>query len=181
MTRRREVTAEEKALFRAHVGEVRRITAARAESAPRRPAPIPRQRQADEAQVMDELTTLEYDPASLETGDELLYRGAGLQDRQFRRLRRGQFRVEGQLDLHGYTAEAARVAVAAFLTHSRQGGRRCVRIIHGKGRGSRNGRPVLKAQVNHWLRQRRDVLGFCSTLPADGGTGAVYVLLKKDA
>lgn len=181
MTHRREVTAEEKALFRAHVGEVRRITAARADdSAPRRPAPIPRQRLADEALVLDELTTLEFDPADMETGDELLYRGDGLQDRQFRRLRRGQFRVDGQLDLHGYTAEAARVAVAGFLTQARQGGRRCVRIIHGKGRGSRNGRPVLKVQVNHWLRQRRDVLGFCSTLPADGGTGAVYVLLKKD-
>lgn len=180
MTRRREVTAEDKALFRAHAGEVRRITVHRVESAPRRPAPVPRQRLADEERVIDELTTLEFDPGIMETGDELLYRGQGLQDRQFRRLRRGQYRIEGQLDLHGFTADAARVAVAGFLTRARLDGRRCVRIIHGKGRGSRNGRPVLKTQVNHWLRQRRDVLGFCSALSTDGGTGAVYVLLKRD-
>jgi DNA-nicking Smr family endonuclease len=180
MTRRREVTAEDRALFRAHVGEVRHVTTRRAESTPRRPAPIPRQRLADEEQVLDELTTLEFDPGNMETGEELLYRGQGLQDRQFRRLRRGQYRIEGQLDLHGFTADAARVAVAGFLTHARQDGRRCVRIIHGKGRGSRHGRPVLKTQVNHWLRQRRDVLGFCSALATDGGTGAVYVLLKRD-
>lgn len=181
MTRRRDISAEDRALFRAHVGEVRRIPAQRADSVPRRPAPVPRQRLADDAQVLDELTTLEFDPADMETGEELLYRGQGLQERQFRRLRRGQFRVEGELDLHGLTADVARGQVAEFLTLSRRAGRRCVRIIHGKGRGSRNGRPVLKTQVNHWLRQRRDVIAFCSALPADGGTGAVYVLLARES
>ncbi len=182
MASRRDVSAEDRALFRAHVGEVRRVAVTpRTDSAARRPAPVPRQRHADEARVVDELTTLEFDPADMETGEELLYRGQGLQDRQFRRLRRGQYTIQGQLDLHGFTADAARHAVSVFLTRSRQDGRRCVRIIHGKGRGSRSGRPVLKVQVNHWLRQRRDVLGFCSALPADGGTGAVYVLLKRES
>ena len=179
MARNRDISAEDKALFRAHVGKVRRIRTDQAPMKPKRPAPIPRQTLADEQQVLEDLASLEFDPAEVETGEELLYRGAGLQDRQFRRLRRGQFRVEGELDLHGFTADAARLAVAGFLTRSRQEGKRCVRIIHGKGRGSRNGRPVLKTRVHHWLRQRQDVLGFSSALPADGGTGAVYVLLKK--
>lgn len=181
MARNRDISAEDKALFRAHMGNVRRIRADQAASAPRRPTPVPRQAQADENLVLEELASLslEFDPAELETGDELLYRGPGLQDRQFRRLRRGQFRIDGELDLHGFTADAARLAVAGFLTRSRQDGRRCVRIVHGKGRGSRQGRPVLKTRVHHWLRQRKDVMGFCSALPSDGGTGAVYVLLRK--
>ncbi len=179
MARNRDISAEDKALFRAHVGKVRPVEANQAPVKPRPPAPIPRQTLADELQVLEDLASLEFDPADVETGEELLYRGAGLQDRQFRRLRRGQFRVEGELDLHGFTADAARLAVAGFLMRSRQEGKRCVRIIHGKGRGSRNGRPVLKTRVHHWLRQRQDVLGFSSALPVDGGTGAVYVLLKK--
>jgi DNA-nicking Smr family endonuclease len=179
MTRRREISAEDRALFRAHVGAVRQVRADRADSPPRRPPPVPRQRLADEEKVIDDLSTLDFDPGDIETGEELLFRGPGLRDRQFRRLRRGQYRVDGHLDLHGFTAEAARAAVAAFLTVSRREGKRCVRIVHGKGRGSRNGRPVLKTRIHHWLRQRADVLGFCSALPPDGGTGAVYVLLRK--
>ncbi|MBI1731613.1 MAG: Smr/MutS family protein [Gammaproteobacteria bacterium] len=179
MGRKRDINAEDQALFRDHVGKVRRIHAPPPVSAARRPAPIPLQTLADERQVMHEIGSTEFDPAELETGEELLYRAPGLQDRQFRRLRRGQFRVEAELDLHGFTADAARLALAGFLTRSRQEGKRCVRIIHGKGRRSHQGRPVLKTRVHHWLRQRRDVLGFCSALPPDGGTGAVYVLLKR--
>ena len=180
MARNNDISAEDKALFRAHVGKVGRIRIkVQASIKPKPPAPIPHQTLADEQQVLEDLASLEFDPAEIETGEELLYRGAGLQDRQFRRLRRGQFRIEGELDLHGFTADAARLAVATFLTRARQAGKRCLRIIHGKGRGSRNGRPVLKTRVHFWLRQRRDVLGFSSALPADGGTGAVYVLLKK--
>ncbi len=179
MARNRDISAEDKALFRAHVGKVRPVRTDQAPIKPRPPAPVPLQTLADEQQVMEDLGSLDFDPAEIETGEELLYRGTGLQDRQFRRLRRGQFRIEGELDLHGFTADAARLAVATFLTRARQAGNRCVRIIHGKGRGSRNGRPVLKTRVHFWLRQRRDVLGFSSALPADGGTGAVYVLLKK--
>ncbi len=180
MVRNRDISEADKALFRAHVGKVGRIRAnSKVSTKPRPPPPIPRQTLADEELVLEEMASLEFDPAEIETGEELLHRGPGLQDRQFRRLRRGQFRVEGELDLHGFTADAAHLAVAGFLTRARKEGKRCVRIIHGKGRGSRHGRPVLKTRVHFWLRQRKDVLGFSSAVPTDGGTGAVYVLLKK--
>jgi DNA-nicking Smr family endonuclease len=179
MTGKCHIDPDDSALFRHSVGPVRRIHAHPPVGTGRRPAPIPSQRLADERQVLNEMGSLEFDPADIETGDEILHRGAGLQDRQFRRLRRGQFRIEGELDLHGFTADAARTAVAAFIARARQDGKRCVRIIHGKGRRSHQGRPVLKTRVQHWLRQRSDVLGYCSALPADGGTGAVYVLLKR--
>ena len=114
MARNRDISAEDKALFRANVGKVRRIRTDQASVKPRPPDPIPRQTLAEEQQVLEDLGSLDFDPAEMETGEELLYRGAGLQDRQFRRLRRGQFRVEGELDLHGYTADAARLAVAGL-------------------------------------------------------------------
>jgi len=87
--------------------------------------------------------------------------------------------VEAQLDLHGLTAAQARAALATFLRDCRIHGLRCVRIIHGKGRGSHNRQPVLKGKVNHWLRQRDEVLAFCTARPVDGGGGAVYTLLKR--
>jgi DNA-nicking Smr family endonuclease len=179
MARRSDIDPEDRTLFRDSVGRVRRIHAHPPVGASRRPAPIPHQKLADERQVMNEMGSLEFDPAEVETGEELLYRGPGLQDRQFRRLRRGQFRTEGELDLHGFNAESAREAVSGFITRARLEGKRCVRIVHGKGRRSHQGRPVLKTRVHHWLQQRHDVLGFCSALPVDGGTGAVYVLLKR--
>jgi DNA-nicking Smr family endonuclease len=87
--------------------------------------------------------------------------------------------VEGELDLHGLTSEEAREAVGDFIAAARRAGRRCVRIIHGKGRRSRHGKPVLKTGLQRWLRQRKDVLAFCPARASDGGTGAAYVLIRK--
>ena len=103
----------------------------------------------------------------------------GLQQRVLRKLRRGQFAIEAELDLHGYIVPEAREALAVFLRDAQLTGKRCVRIIHGKGLGAEGRLPVLKIKVNSWLRQKDQVLAFCSTRPQDGGTGAVYVLLKK--
>ena len=140
--------------------------------------PVAQQRQRDEQEVVASLLSDEYCP-DIETGEELLYVGGGLQQRVLRKLRRGQFAIEAELDLHGYIVPEAREALAVFLRDALQAGKRCVRIIHGKGLGAEGRLPVLKIKVNSWLRQKDQVLAFCSARPQDGGTGAVYVLLKK--
>jgi DNA-nicking Smr family endonuclease len=140
---------------------------------------VPRNTLADEQEVLDEMLHGGPDPVDVEIGDELLYRAPGLQDRVFRKLRRGHYVVEGELDLHGLTAEEAHKAVSGFIAAARRSGRRCVRIIHGKGLGSRQGKPVLKTRLNYWLRQRKDVLAFCPARASDGGTGAAYVLIRS--
>jgi DNA-nicking Smr family endonuclease len=165
-------------LFREAVGPVRHVSDGRHRHEPPPPPPVPSQRRLDEQQVLRELLSDGIDPADLETGEELLYLRPGLPHALLRRLRRGQFSVGPALDLHGLTADEARCALSGFLQDARRSGARCVRIIHGKGNRSRLGRPVLKQKVSHWLRQRDEVLAFCSARPVDGGTGAVYVLLK---
>jgi DNA-nicking Smr family endonuclease len=87
--------------------------------------------------------------------------------------------VEAELDLHGKTAREARRAIVGFLETCREQGRRCVRVIHGKGQGSREGRAVIKWEVDRWLREHDQVMAFSSARPRDGGTGALYVLLRR--
>jgi DNA-nicking Smr family endonuclease len=165
-------------LFRQTFADVRRAPEAGHVSPLKRPPP-PRavHREADDLAVMAELLAT-ADPDDFECGDTLLHRTDGVQDAVIRRLRRGQYRVERVLDLHGLNRHRARVEVVAFLAGCQRDDLRCVRIIHGKGNGSPNTGPVLKAHVDSWLRKRRDVLAFCSARPADGGTGAIYVLLR---
>ncbi|MEJ2142602.1 MAG: Smr/MutS family protein [Gammaproteobacteria bacterium] len=145
----------------------------------RRPAPHPRQQELDDQQVLQDMMSDPYDLTEVETGEELSFCRAGVQHKTFRKLRRGEFALEAELDLHGKTVDEARMAITGFLPKCQQQGLRCIRIIHGKGHGSFNKQPVLKTYVNHWLRQRDEVLAFCSARPADGGTGAIYLLLKK--
>ena len=111
-------------------------------------------------------------------GDALSFQRAGVRTQVVRRLRRGLIPIEGELDLHGLSQAAARYQLAEFLTYSRGTGRRCVRIIHGKGYRSGARGPVLKAAVDLWLRRHPDVMAFTSARALDGGTGAVYVLLR---
>jgi DNA-nicking Smr family endonuclease len=135
------------------------------------------QREADERAVLDEL--LAHDPEEFpETGEHLSYRAEGLQESAFRRLRRGTYRVEAELDLHGMNSEQAKVALHDFLVDALGQGLRCVRIIHGKGLRSSHQGPVLKARVDRWLRRTKQVLAFVSARPHHGGTGAIYVLLR---
>jgi len=135
------------------------------------------QREADERAVLDEL--LEHDPEEFaETGEGLMYRAPGLQESAFRRLRRGTYRIEAELDLHGMNSERAKVALHQFLAESIAQGLRCVRVIHGKGLRSSHQGPVLKQRVDRWLRRTKHVLAFVSARPQHGGTGAVYVLLR---
>ncbi len=115
----------------------------------------------------------------VKTGDELSFCRPGLQKRVFQDLRRGRLEIEMELDLHGLTARHAHSVLEQFIRDCHKAHARCIRIIHGKGYGSEDRQPVLKQKVNYWLRQRQDVLAFCSATSRDGGTGAVYVLLRS--
>ena len=143
-----------------------------------RPKPRARFRRAAEQEVLAESLAGLPDPDEPLLGEGLFYAKPGVQDRVLRKLRRGHYSVGAELDLHGLRAEDARAALAEFLRHVRGRRVRCVRIIHGKGYRSGPRGPVLKQKLNGWLRQRDEVLAFCSARPADGGTGAVYVLLS---
>lgn len=169
----------ERRLFRDAVADVRRLHNDRAESHRPRPSPRPRQREADERAVMEALLDPPPDPAEVETGEELAYARPGVQKAVMRRLRRGHYPPRAHLDLHGKTRREAYQALVAFLEEARARGQHCVRVIHGKGRGSGTRQPVLKVAVDHWLRRRDEVLAFASAPATDGGTGAVYVLLRQ--
>lgn len=165
--------------FRSQMAGVRpRATPSRVAPERAPPPPRPLSREADERAVLEELLRGPIEPDTLECGDTLLYRAAGVQDAVVRRLRRGSYRVGADVDLHGLNRNAAQLAVNEFLAACQDRGVRCVRIVHGKGNGSPNTGPVIKALLDGWLRRRSDVIAFCSARPADGGTGAVYVLLR---
>jgi DNA-nicking Smr family endonuclease len=119
------------------------------------------------------------DPALLETGDELSFKRDGIPDTVLKKLRRGEYVVDAELDLHGMNAADARNAMKDFLMNALSSHMRCIRIVHGKGRRSGPRGPVLKNLVNRWLRQIDAVVAFGSARPNDGGSGAVYVLLRN--
>ncbi len=177
--RSKGISREDAHLFREAVKDARPLVQERTTPHHRRPRPVPQQRLADERRVVDEMLSEPIDTAELETGDELLFARAGLQHSVLRKLRRGQFSIGAELDLHGLTVTESRTALVEFLHACRERNIRCVRIIHGKGNRSLHREPVLKIRVNHWLRQRDEVLAFCSARPVDGGTGAIYVLLRR--
>ncbi len=161
------------------VGGVRPLKQDRITPPLKKRKPVPEQTLRDQRAVMDSLLSDDYEPAEVETGEELLYSRPGLQHSVMHKLRRGQYAIEAQLDLHGNTVPEARERVSAFIREMQAQDRRCVRIIHGKGKSSTGKLPVLKGKVNAWLRQKDEVLGFCSARPSDGGTGAIYVLLRS--
>ncbi|MDD3530248.1 MAG: Smr/MutS family protein [Gallionellaceae bacterium] len=143
---------------------------------PRLP-PLPLSLLRDQREVILESMS---DPVRLD-GDieqDSSYVRPGLSRQTLRRLRRGEWHIQAELDLHGLTKVEAKYELAEFLHECKRRGGRCVRIIHGKGLGSPNREPVLKLHVRHWLAQRDEVLAFVSARPADGGDGAVVVLLK---
>jgi DNA-nicking Smr family endonuclease len=152
-----------------------------AHSTPERPRPPARarQRERDEAAVLAESISDEFDAESLlETDDALSFRRHGIGPDVVRKLRRGVWVLQGELDLHGLRRDEARERLAGFLRESARAGLRCVRIVHGKGHGSPGREPVLKAKVKSWLAQRVEVLAFTHARPADGGHGALIVLLQ---
>lgn len=146
---------------------------------PEPPPPIPLQLIRDEKQALADSLSDDYIPAhELESGEELLYLREGHSPDILRKLRRGHWVIQEQLDLHGMLVDEARVYVAEFLTQCKKRGVRCVRIIHGKGLGSKNREPVLKNKLRSWLMQRDEVIAYAQARQVDGGSGAVVVLLK---
>jgi DNA-nicking Smr family endonuclease len=144
-----------------------------------RQAPLPRERLREErAALAESLGPIDSDDA-IESGEELAFLRPGLSPRLLRRLRRGHWTVEASLDLHGMNRAEAAVAVGGFLRRCRARRLGCVRIVHGRGLGSRNREPVLKGKVYHWLKMRDEVLAFSQAPAAHGGSGAVLVLLKS--
>lgn len=158
--------------FREAMADVAPIDAQRASPYHRRRRPEPLHLPVGD-EPADELADL-----TIETGDFLEFRRPGIQHRLFHDLQRGLIEADATLDLHGLRVREARQALLRFLAQGLAADRRCVRIIHGKGRGSDTQQPVLKQKVNQWLRQRDEVLAFVSAPRWDGGTGAVYVLLS---
>jgi len=147
-----------------------------------KPPPIPFQRMADEAMVLDELLRRPIALEDrLEIGDEPSYLRPTLPRQLLRDLRRGRWIIQGELDLHGATRDEARAMIAAFLDQSRKRDQRVVRIIHGRGLRSPGKLGVLKQLVRGWLTQRDEVLAYCQARPQDGGEGALLVLLKAAA
>ena len=171
---------DEPDLFRKAVGKIRPVKQDKIHPHRKRRKPVPDQTLRDQREVMQSLLSDEYEPVEdIETGEELFYSRPGLQHTVIRKLKRGQYAIEAELDLHGATVPQAREAVDSFLKNARERDKHVVRIIHGKGNTSEGKMPVLKGKVNSWLRQKDEVLAFCSARPNDGGTGAVYVLLKR--
>ena len=176
MSRKRPVSDEDAALFRDAVADVR----------PNEDDGAPIYRRTGKVRARSAVGETPRDDRSPADGDAMAERDSaqlfvrpGLQQKHLRRLRRGQLPVEAETDLHGMRAREAEALLAAFLRECRDRQLRCVRVIHGKGRGSRGGRAVLKWEVDRWLRHDDGVMAFCSAQPRDGGTGALYVLLKR--
>lgn len=143
------------------------------------PEPLPQQRQRDEEAVMQEALSDEFDAETLLfTDDHLSFRRPGLGQDVVRKLRQGDWSLQGQLDLHGLRTEEAREALAGFIREAHRQGLRCVRVVHGKGLGSPGKTPVLKNRVHSWLIQKSEVMAFVQARPADGGAGALVVLLR---
>jgi DNA-nicking Smr family endonuclease len=168
-------------LFRAAIGPIRPLAKA-VPPAPATPKPAPEARQfeLDEAAVRDELLDNVFDPGEIEVGDEIHHLKHGQSPRLLKRLRRGHFSVQAEIDLHQMTVAVARSAVIEFLEDAIRHRELCVRIVHGKGLRSSSRGPVVKRMVEQLLRRRADVLAFASAPAAQGGTGAVLVLLRGD-
>lgn len=181
LAREREAAAErERRAFELAVGPVIPLRAApRACIARLRPEPAPRQREADEQRVMEEALSDDFDVENLlETDEGLSFLRPGVEAGVVRKLRRGHWAIQAQCDLHGLQREPARERLAGFLREARRAGLRCVRIIHGKGHGSPGREPVLKGKVRSWLVQKQEVLAFAQARAAEGGHGALIVLLQ---
>src|ERR1700691_4306939 len=174
--------AAETEAFRAAVRDVTPLAHTPAAAGLAKSKPNPRRRKAAAAVMpsLDEIMPLVGPLSAHEVTGEgaLSFQRAGVRTQVMRRLRRGLYPIEDELDLHGLSQSAARDELADFLARSRDGGLRCVRIIHGKGYRSGVRGPVLKTAVNLWLRRHMDVMAFVSARAIDGGTGAMYVLLR---
>ena len=171
------MSEDDQRAFREAMNGVRRLPARDAVASAPRPRAGARLAGAGQRAELAESPLPPADPAALDPAGRLAFRRAGVRDDVLRRLRRGQYAVAAEIDLHGLGRHAAHEALRQFVGESAAQGHGCVRVIHGKGRGSGPRGPILKQLVDYWLRHMDDVVAFASPPPADGGTGAVHVLL----
>jgi DNA-nicking Smr family endonuclease len=167
-------------LFQAAVGKVKRLPdRGLANLAPKPPAPIPKQQQLDEQAAYQEAISDEVDITTLlDTDDQLSFRRPGVGPDVVQKLRKGKWSIQRQIDLHGLRTDEARETLTAFIRDAHKQGIRCVRVVHGKGLGSPGKAPVLKEKVHRWLVQKAEVVAFVQAQPAQGGAGALVVLLQ---
>ncbi|MDM4764601.1 Smr/MutS family protein [Pelomonas sp. SE-A7] len=170
---------QEKRVFELSIGPVTPLARSnRYEHPSQPPAPEPRQREADEKAVLLQALSDDFDVESLlETDESLSFRRPEISLEVVRKLRRGHWALQAQIDLHGLRRDQARDALGHFVHEAARRGLRCVRVVHGKGHGSPGREPVLKSRVRRWLVQKNEVLAFVQARGSDGGAGALMVLL----
>jgi DNA-nicking Smr family endonuclease len=173
---KKNISAEDADLFRQSIGTVERITSDTVQHDPKHRVKKPRRSLPTEDGGGLEAKLGEWDPVGHE--ESIHFTATGIQKNVLEKLRKGFFGIQAELDLHGYTSAVARQRCLQFLDASVRAGHRCVHIIHGKGYRSSEEMPVLKNQLNQWLRMHGSVQAFCSAPQRHGGTGAVWVLLK---
>jgi DNA-nicking Smr family endonuclease len=169
----------ERHMFVRAVGAVQPIPEkARVLNLGKRPEPRPLQQDLDDQAALQESMSDEFDVSTLlDVDDQLSFRRPGIGTDITRKLRKGEWSLQGQLDLHGLRSDEAREALGQFVRDAKRMGWRCVRVVHGKGLGSPGKEPVLKSKVQRWLVQKNEVLAFVQAKPSDGGAGALVVLL----
>ena len=169
----------EQQLFARAVGAVSPLPDRKQGRLARAPAqPVPRQFQQDEAAALRDSLSDEFDVSTLlDTDEALSFRRPGVGPDITRKLRKGDWTIQREIDLHGLRSDEARVALAEFIREAHRQGLRCVRVVHGKGLGSPGKTPVLKNKVHSWLVQKNQVMAFVQAKPAEGGAGALVVLL----
>ena len=174
--------AEQK-LFERAVGAVQPLNhAPRVELQVVRPSPTAFQQALDDQAALRESLSDEFDVSTLlDVDDQMSFRRPGIGHDVTRKLRRGDWSIQGQVDLHGLRSDEAREALGQFIRDAMRMGWRCVRVVHGKGLGSPGKTPVLKSKTQKWLVQKNEVLAFVQAKPAEGGAGALVVLLKGQA
>ncbi len=167
------------ALFRQAVGDVQPVRNDKISPSTPKVQPQVQSEKRDNRSVMAALLDDLSEAELLETGEHLAYTHPGVQRSVLRKLKSGHYAIQAEIDLHGLTLDHARKALGLFLHDAQERRHLCLRIIHGKGRRSAEQPPRLKPAVNQWLQRHKQVLAFCSARSVDGGTGAVYVLLKR--
>jgi DNA-nicking Smr family endonuclease len=173
------VTEDEDDLFRRAMSGARPLkTDGRVTEASRKPKPKARFSKADENAVLAESLQADIDDIEQSSGDALRFKRASVGRTTMRMLTRGSYAIQAEIDLHGMTVAEAKPRLEKFVQRCAGNNKLCIRVVHGKGLGSGERGPVLKNGVNRWLRQWDTVLAFVSARQVDGGTGAVYVLLK---
>lgn len=175
--RKKSISSDDSTLFRASVGEVRKIEHNSADlRSPQKPKPVPRFQPPEQVDPLQ--NSVDQALETLFQEDKVAFIAPGLQKNVLKKLRKGYYGIDAEIDLHGLGSRDAQQQLLRFLHVCVEDGCRCVRIVHGKGYNSPDNQPVLKNDLNLWLRQHQQVLAFCSTPPRAGGTGALYVLLR---